>query len=77
MNKDRIWLPLGLALLLLGAIGLFFSQWIIEDWLEIERPFGEEPLSLRFVRAGGIVFLAGLLSLAYGGWRAWKRGSPK
>jgi hypothetical protein len=69
MNKNKYWLWAGLALLLLGIIGLFFSQLIIEDWIGVERAFGEEPLSLQYTRAGGIAFLLGILLMVYGGWK--------
>lgn len=72
MSKNKYWFWSGIVLLLIGTIGLFFSQLIIEDWLQIERPFGEEPLSIKYVRAGGIAFLLGAAAMAYGGWRNWR-----
>jgi len=72
MSNSKYWFWAGIALLLLGTVGLFFSQLIIEDWLQIERPFGEEPLSIKYIRAGGIAFLLGVAFLLYGGWRNWR-----
>ncbi len=69
MKKSKYWLLAGLALIITGSIGLFFSQLIIEDWLQVERHFGEEPLSIRTMRVGGIVFLAGIIAMVYGGWQ--------
>lgn len=56
-------------MLLLGIGAVSFSQIIIEDILEVERAFGEEPLSLSYIRAGLVCALAGAALLLYGGWR--------
>jgi len=42
---------------------------IIEDILKIEREFGQEPLSLTFVRAGLISSLLGVGLLLFSAWR--------
>lgn len=69
MTRPKFFLAFGLGLLLLGLAAVFFSQLIIEDLLQIERPFGQTPLSLKFVRAGLLAALVGCLMMVYGGWR--------
>lgn len=69
MQNNKLLFGLGIILLLLGLAAIFFSQLIIEDVLRIERAFGEEPLSLSFVRAGLASTLFGAGLLTYAGWR--------
>ncbi|MCO6493940.1 MAG: hypothetical protein J5I98_36310 [Phaeodactylibacter sp.] len=69
MKKGKQFIWAGLALLLLGAVGITMSQLIIESWLGVEREFGREPLSIKATRAGLLVFAAGLGLMVYGGWR--------
>ncbi len=69
MKKGNYFLWGGLALLIVGAIAAAMSQFIIEDALGMERPFGEEPLSIQVSRYGLGVFLLGLALMVYVGWR--------
>lgn len=63
-NTSKILLGLGIACLTLGIAAVLFSQAIIEDVLQIERAFGQEPLSLSFVRGGLVCAIAGAVLLA-------------
>ncbi|MEQ8707278.1 MAG: hypothetical protein RIC19_25320 [Phaeodactylibacter sp.] len=69
MRNNKTFFAFGLLFLLTGIAAVFFSQMIIEDVLQVEREFGQEPLSLSFVRAGlaGAILGAGLL--VFGAWR--------
>lgn len=69
MKKGKQFIWAGLALLLLGAVGITMSQLIIESWLGVEREFGREPLSIKTARYGMLAFAAGLGLMVYGGWR--------
>lgn len=69
MKKGKQFIWAGLALLLLGTVGITMSQLIIESWLGVEREFGQEPLSIKTARYGMLAFAAGLGLMVYGGWR--------
>lgn len=69
MRNNTVFFAAGLFLLLLGVAAVCFSQVIIEDILQIEREFGQEPLSLTFVRAGLASSLIGTGLLFFGAWR--------
>jgi ABC-type nickel/cobalt efflux system permease component RcnA len=73
MRKKKAIFGLGLTLLFLGIVAIFFSQMLIEDILQFKRTFGEEPLSLRFVRAGLISVMLGAGLLIYAGWSNLRR----
>ncbi len=68
-HPTQLFFRFGLFLLLAGVGAVGFSQLIIEDILQIERVFGEEPLSLSYVRAGLVCAAVGTALLLYGGWR--------
>lgn len=61
-------------LIFIGVIAIFFSQYIIEDILLIEREFGEEPLSLTYVRLGIFTATVGSGLLI---WKTWKQKRKK
>lgn len=69
MRNNTDFFAFGLFLLLFGVAAVCFSQLIIEDILQIEREFGQEPLSLTFVRAGLVSSLIGAGLLFFGAWR--------
>jgi H+/Cl- antiporter ClcA len=70
-GKHILWA--GLALLLLSVLAGAFSQVLVEDILRIERPFGEEPLSIQIARYALGTAAIGFALMLYGGWRN-KRG---
>ena len=61
-------------LIFIGVIAIFFSQYIIEDILLTEREFGEEPLSLTYVRLGIFTATVGSGLLI---WKTWKQKRKK
>ncbi len=73
MQKSKYYFWAGLALLILGIIAGAFGQLIVEDILGMERPFGEEPLSIKLARYGIGASALGAILMLYGGWRN-KRG---
>jgi hypothetical protein len=68
MRNNTVFFAFGLFLLLLGVAAVCFSQLVIEDILQIEREFGQEPLSLTYVRAGLVSSLIGVGLLFFGAW---------
>lgn len=62
----------GALFLLLGILAVAFSQTLIEEVLEVEREFGEEPLSLSFVRGGLFIATMGAALLFYGARKSLK-----
>ncbi|MCB0566837.1 MAG: hypothetical protein KDD01_20915 [Phaeodactylibacter sp.] len=69
MTKGKYFMWTGIALLILGVMAVTMSQLVIESLLDIEREFGEEPLSIKVARYGLLVFVIGLGLMIYGGWK--------
>jgi len=58
----------GVIFLLAGILLASFSELIV-DIMQIERAFGQEPLSIQLVRYGLLIAVLGLGMMLYGGWR--------
>lgn len=66
-------IKLGVILLLAGILLATFNELIV-DAMQIERAFGQEPLSIRLVRYGLLAAALGLGLMLYGGWKNRRAG---